>query len=274
MTIETILVIALVGLVAGTLGGMLGVGGSVIMIPALAILFGQNERAGFNQHLYQAAAMVVNVFVALPAVKRHYAAGALVKRAVLWMLPATAIFVLIGVWTSNLAIFKAGNGASGPILLGRVMGVFLLYVIGLNIYRVFRPATEAQQPDGGQVTVPRASGVGAAMGYVAGLLGIGGGAVSVPLQQVVLKLPLRSCIANSSAVMVVTAAIGAAYKNATLTQHGLQWQTSLVVAAMLIPTAFVGGYTGAHLTHVLPLRWVRLLFIVLMIVAAWRMLAI
>jgi len=64
-------VLALIGLAAGALGGLLGIGGSIIMIPALAIFLGD------DQHLYQAAAMVVNIAVALPAAIRHKRAGAL-----------------------------------------------------------------------------------------------------------------------------------------------------------------------------------------------------
>ena len=69
--------IGVLGLVAGTLGGMLGVGGSLIMIPALVMMFGrEGQTEGFNLHLYQAAAMIVNLFVAIPATLRHRQAGA------------------------------------------------------------------------------------------------------------------------------------------------------------------------------------------------------
>ena len=265
-------IIAVVGLVAGMLGGMLGVGGSVVMIPMLALLFGQDLIEGFNQHVYQAAAMIVNVFVAVPALRKHYKAGAVVSRAMLFMLPTALVLIFVGVWTSNLPVFSAQNGGGGPVLLGRVMAVFLLYVIGLNLYRFVRPLAEPTDgPPYPGVTPARSGFVGGTMGYVAGLLGIGGGAVAVPMQQVVLRLPLRNCIANSSAVMAVTAGFGAMYKNATLSTHGLQWQTSLLLAAMLIPTAIVGGHLGAHFTHVFPLRFVRFAFIALMMAAAWRM---
>jgi uncharacterized membrane protein YfcA len=114
------------------------------------------------------------------------------------------------------------------------------------------------------------------MGTIAGLLGIGGGAVAVPLQQTVLRLPLRNAIANASAVIACSAAVGATVKLATLEQHGtaarpLDWSDGLILAACLAPTAFWGGRMGAGLTHVLPVRWVRLAFVGLMIVAAVRM---
>ena len=59
MTALDIVMLLLTGFGAGLLGGFVGIGGSIIMIPAMLLLLGQ------NQHLYQAAAMIVNVVVAL-----------------------------------------------------------------------------------------------------------------------------------------------------------------------------------------------------------------
>ena len=266
-----IVVIAAVGLAAGTLGGMLGVGGSVIMIPALVVLFGQDTRAGFNQHLYQAAAMIVNVAVAVSSTYRHYKAGAIVPKAMKLMLPAALVMIFVGVAVSNLSVFDPGQqiaGASGAVWLGRVLAVFLVYVIVVNVQRLFAPRRETTGHE--HVTLPRSTGVGSVMGFIAGLMGIGGGAVAVPLQQVALKLPLRNCIANSAAIICITAAFGAAAKNATLPE-GCRLTDSLTLALLLAPTAFVGGWIGGKLTHVLPIRIVRGAFILLMIAAAWKM---
>lgn len=256
--------ISTIGLLAGVLGGMLGVGGSVIMIPGLTIFLGP------AQHLYQAAAMIANVFVAVPAALRHKRAGAMHGPALRGMLPTAIAFVLVGVWLSNRAIF---TGMDGERWLRRAFALFLLYVVALNVRRLFDGSGRQGDPhaaDGDHVTPARGGAVGAIMGTVAGLLGVGGGAVAVPLQQVLLHLPLRTCIANSSAIICVSAAVGAVYKNASLpAEH--TWQASLLLAAMLAPTAFIGGRIGASLTHRLPLRQVRGTFVLLMIVAAWRM---
>ena len=68
LVVETVTLI-IIGLFAGLLGGMLGVGGSIVILPALT------EVLGPNQHTYQAAAMVVNFFVVMPAVWQHRRAG-------------------------------------------------------------------------------------------------------------------------------------------------------------------------------------------------------
>jgi uncharacterized protein len=265
--------IAGLGLVAGVLGGMLGVGGSTVMIPGLVFLFGQTRVDGFNQHLYQAAAMIVTVLISAPAAWRHYRAGAIVPRALRLILPAALAATVLGVWLSNSRVFREGVGdAAGPVVLGRVLAVFLVYVIIENILRMSETPWPVGRPvDLAPITRPRCATVGGAMGLVAGLTGLGGGAVAVPLQQVLLKLQLRNCIANSSAMICLTGIVGAIYKNATLGQHDLSAGPSLMLAALLAPTALLGGYWGAWMTHAMPIRLVRGVFIALMAVAAWRM---
>lgn len=267
------LLIALTGLIAGMFGGMLGVGGSVIMIPGLTALLAPDGR---HEHLFQAAAMLTNVFVAAPASWRHYKAGGIKREVLIWMLPIAIIFVLIGVVVSNLPVFQ---GHSGSIWLGRILAVFLVYVIYVNIEKLLKrktlPGTDDSETDWHPpANVPtRAGAVGGSLGFTAGLLGIGGGALAVPLQQVLLKLPLRNCIANSSAVIVFSAGVGALAKNATLYLHHPDYGVfnGTAIAALLIPTAIVGAHLGASLTYILPVRLIRVLFVLLMIFAAWKM---
>jgi len=265
-----------VGLAAGTLGGLLGVGGSVVMIPTLVILFGQDRVAGMNQHLYQASAMAVNVAVALPAAWRHRRAGTMRWGVLKWLMPAALGCIFVGVWLSNLV--------TDPVWLGRLLAGFQVYVIVVNVQKLMGSrgggADRAAQADGvdqrgelaGRDRV-RAGGIGAAMGTAAGLLGIGGGGLAVPMQQVWLRLPLRVCIANSSAVICLTAGFGAVAKMSTL-PAGLSAATAGTIAAVLAPTAIVGGLLGASLTHRLPLGVVRVVFIGLMAVAAWKLAAL
>lgn len=262
--------IAAIGLMAGTLGGLLGVGGSVIMIPALTAIFGP------EQHLYQAAAMAVNVGVAVPAAWRHHGAGAARRDVLRAMLPAAVVAVLAGVGLSNLF-----QGEAAERWLKRLFALLLAYVVWVNIARLRREIAGRHHAASGETPAAAASsrpaarsasaGVGGVMGLTAGLLGVGGGAIAVPLQQIALRLPLRSCIANSAIVMVFSAAIGAVMKIATLPGHGVAPRDALLLAALLAPTAILGGRLGASLTHRLPLWQVRLAFVALMIAAALKM---
>jgi uncharacterized protein len=264
-----IILLCAIGLFAGAVGGMLGIGGSVVMIPAMSIVLGP------NQHLYQAAAMIVNVFVALPATVQHWRAGVVRWDVSKRMLPIAIVMILIGVAASNLL-----DGER----LRQIFAVFLIYVVGFNIARILQKREEPAI--GEQRTGWLATGsIGSIMGFLAGLLGIGGGALAVPLLQRIANLPLRQCIATSSAVMCITAVIGAAARNATIHQHVdeqavenagrmLTIGDSLLLAGIIIPTAFLGGVIGAGLTHRLPLNVVRGAFVLLMSWAALRMLGI
>mgnify|MGYP001825061115 CR=1 FL=1 len=273
---DTLVLIAFIGLLAGTLGGLLGVGGSVITIPGLAILFGTGE----NQHLYQAAAMTANLAVAIPAAMRHRKAGALTPDVLRWMLPVAIVAIVVGVFASNLSIFK---NEVGGLWLGRILAIFLVYVVIVNIRKLIH--LNAGKPrnhmDNAKITPLRTGAAGGVMGLAAGLLGIGGGALAVPLQQMLTKIPLRNAIANSSFVMMFSAGIGALLKLGTLNQHypntldaDPAWQTALMLALVLAPTAILGAGLGAKLTHSLPVQYVRFAFVLLMIAAAFKMAAV
>jgi len=258
-TVPQILTLLAIGLVAGTIGGMIGVGGSVIMIPALAIVFGKYGWA--SQHLFQASAMVVNLAVALPSALRHRAKGALRMDLFKVMLPAAIIAIIGGVMVSNLF-----SGAA----LKQAFALFLVYVIIDEIIKLARKRDD-HDPEHARVDAPRGVFVGGVMGFAAGLLGIGGGGIAVPMARVVCRLPMRECIGTVSAIMCVTAAFGATTKVATLGQHNARWQDALVIALLLSPTAVLGGHFGAGLTHRLPIRVVRLVFVITLIAATGRM---
>ncbi|MFG0253324.1 MAG: sulfite exporter TauE/SafE family protein [Phycisphaerales bacterium JB038] len=261
LTIDVVVIILLVGLVAGVLGGLLGIGGSIIMIPALSILLSGQERV--DQHLIQAAAMVVNVAVALPAALRHHKAGAVRVDIAKWMLPIALVTILIGVFLSDL--FPAER-------LKVVFAAFLAYVALVNGWKLVKGSDRNPDPeDHAKLHPARVGTVASLMGLSAGLLGIGGGVIAVPAMQLFLRLPLRQCIATTAAVMCLSSPLGAAFKLYNLPEHGRSPWLALLIAAILVPTAVIGARIGAKLTHTLPLRIVRGVLTLLLIAASLRM---
>lgn len=259
--IEVVELFAL-GLAAGLLGGLLGIGGSIIIIPLLTLLL------HLNQHLSQAVAMITNVFVTVPALLQHHRAKAVRWDVMRRMLPLGLVGILIGV--------EASNRVDGE-LLKRFFGVFLIYMIVINVRQLLSRKPEPQL-DQQRIDWLRVSSVGGTTGFMAGLLGIGGGNIAVPLLQRLANLPLRQCIATAAAFMCISASIGAIRKNMSLHQltdaagMPLDWQESVQIAAFIAPTAVLGGFIGAKLTHILPLHWVRMAFILLLIWACLDML--
>jgi uncharacterized membrane protein YfcA len=246
------------GLTAGAIGGLIGIGGSIVIIPVLTLLLGR------DQHFSQASAMIINVFVAAAAVFQHNRAHAICWKIVAHMVPAGLLFIIVGVEISN---------ALDAEILKKIFGVFLLYVVAYNVVKLVGDGRAKDQRSKERADWGRVSVTGGAMGLV--LLGIGGGPVAIPLLQRLSNLPLRRSIATSSAVMVLTATVGAARKNLTLAQVTDEpLRESLLTAACLAPTAVLGALIGAWLTHHLPVRWVRLAFTLLMIWASLDMLGL
>ncbi len=260
---EAILLLA-VGLLAGVAGGLLGIGGGVVVVPVLTLFMHH------DQHLAQATAMIVNVYVALPALLRHHYLGVVRWNVVGRVLPAGVIAIGLGVLVSNQI--------DGEVLR-RIFGLFLVYIVVGNVARLSGARRERQG------VVPRttwaaAGAIGGATGFVAGLLGIGGGPIAVPLLRRICYLPLRESVPVSSAVICLTSVVGALLKNAALptiagpdgAPLGLHAHESLLLAACLAPTATVGAIIGAGLTHRVPARAMRLAFILLLSWAGAQML--
>ncbi|MGE4197796.1 MAG: sulfite exporter TauE/SafE family protein [Phycisphaerales bacterium] len=252
---------AAVGLGAGVLGGVAGVGGSMVMIPGLHLVHGNNPSE--IHHLYMASAMLVNVAVALPAAYQHGRAGAVRRDLLPLAIAAATAGILIGVFCSNLI-----DGDALSALLG---GAIILYCA----YLAIRTARNSPEPDhASRRTSPwRVASCSALAGLTGGLLGLGGGVVLVPALQLVCRIPLRHAIATSSAVICFTALIGAGFKLATLGQHGQSIPHALLLAALMAPTAILGARIGAKLTHTLPLQWVRVLIILFLIAAAAKLMS-
>jgi uncharacterized membrane protein YfcA len=269
--------LVIIGLFAGLFGGLLGVGGSIIMIPAMT------EVLGPDQHKFQAAAMIVNFFVVVPAVYQHRRARAIDLPTVGRLVPLGVVAVLLGVGLSELPFF----GGTGEAYLRLLFGTFLLCVAGLDLYRALLRRTPKMQDLVGETTNAGdrpgqeaspgtrrgewlfAGAVAVPTGLVAGLLGVGGGVMAVPLQRRFLRVPMRHAIANSATIIVATSLIGASAKNcAYFSEHGNL--TTLSLAAVLIPTAIVGSLIGSRLTHLLPLRIVKVAFFVLLLLAGVR----
>jgi uncharacterized membrane protein YfcA len=268
MSIAPYVLLAATGVAAGVLGGLLGVGGSSVMLPAMVLILGARNAAGREQiHQYMAAAMIVNVLLILPSVVAHARHRAIWTKVWAWLAGAALLGIVAGVQLSY--VFRS-QAARQYLRWG--VGAFFLYVVGHNVYRLCR----ARRADGlarQQVEnhpAWRKMLVGFPMGVVAGLLGIGGGSLAVPGQQLVLKMPLRNAIATSAATIASVSWLGAILKNVQLGQHGSVWQ-SFLLAGCLAPSAMAGAYFGGKLTHALPLRVVRLAFIALMIASALTM---
>ncbi len=252
------------GILMGISGGLLGIGGAVVMIPALAFIYGP------DQHLFQASAMICSFFVGLTAAIIHHREQSIIKRLLTWMLPFAICGVLAGVAISNLEIFSGGKS----YYLSRIFGLFLVYVAGYNIFKACKKRTGSEYSMEYRQSKPIAGVVGILTGIFSGLLGIGAGTVMTPLQQLFLHVKLKNAMSNSSATIIFIAFVGAIYKNLTLSQHGYSVTESFKIAAVVTPMSIIGSFIGSKLMHILPVKYVRFFFIAVVVIAAAKMLSV
>ena len=258
-SLPILLAILAAGLGAGVIGGLAGIGGSLIILPALHAILG-DEPASVH-HLYMGAAMVVNVAVSFPAALRHARSGAIRRDLLPALFAWTAFAIIAGV--------LVGNRFSGDALRHILAGFILIYCI-FNLVRIAR-RIEDHPPEAERTGRANIALSGSFTGFIGGLLGLGGGVMLVPMLQMLCRVPLRSSIATSSAVICMTAVIGAGLKLATLSGEGQSWTAALGLAALLAPTAMIGGVIGASLTHALPINAVRAAVTIVLLASAAKL---
>ncbi|MEM1329851.1 MAG: sulfite exporter TauE/SafE family protein [Planctomycetota bacterium] len=259
-TVEGVIVVG-IGLAAGIVGGLAGIGGSLIMLPALALLLGYDDPKHSAQHVFVAAAMMVNVLVAGPSVRQHAKKGAISWALVRPMLIAASAAIVLGVLLSSQIDGK---------ILKQALAVFIAVHSGYNLLVAARGPVETDTfehvPPGWMLTL-----IGTVMGLIGGVLGIAGGAVAVPVLQLVARVPIKRAIAASATVILVTASVGSIVKLWTLPGLGRSVSEALVLAALLGPPAIIGATIGAKLVHTLPTRWIRGIVALVLLAASCRM---
>ncbi len=265
------LTLLLIGAVAGTLGGLLGIGGGLVMIPAMTILLG--DRFGPNSfHLYKLAAIATAIVLSIPAALRHHRAGAIVPR----MIPSMLILAILG------AVFGVAGAAplsdNYTFWLKRLFGGFLQCVVAWSLLQDWWRRSDAA---GLRRTCPTPARlgligtvVGLPAGLIAGLLGIGGGVWAVPAQTLFLGVRLQNAIANSCCMIVGVAAATSVWQSAAIAVHmpDLRVIDGWWLALWLAPGATLGGWCGAGLTHRLPTTGLRYAFYALLVFVGIRLL--
>lgn len=251
----------IIGLLAGLVGGLAGIGGSIVMLPGLALLLGYATPDRAEHHLYMASAMLVNVVVAYFSKVQHARQGAVRPDLVRPILASMCFSIVLGVVVVN---FFQGTIAKN------VLVVFILTYCLFNLYSAVRrlPEPEPDQQRGG---VALLVGIGSLTGFMAGFLGIGGGIVMIPMLQLIARVPLRQSIAASAAVMWVTAIIGSITKLSLLHTHGQRWQDALTIATPMGLGAVVGARFGAWATHKLRLPFLKIAISLILGASAVRM---
>lgn len=248
MSILQLLILTVLGLLGGVLSGLVGVGGGSVFVPALVYV------AGWQIKDAVAASLVIIVFSSLSGTLRNARSENPVNWRVAMLLASTvAPSSLVGVAISKIS----------PQTVVEV--VFATLLIALS-YPMFRggPAYDGDAPKRRPLPLVLLAGAGA--GALAGLAGIGGAIVLVPLISLGWRLPTKTAISTSLAVVLFAGTVGAAGYIAS----GFE---DLLSLPPLIVGSMPGAWLGVRLRDLTPEAVIQRGFAVFMVVIAVRMLA-
>jgi hypothetical protein len=237
---------AAIGLVIGLVVGAFGGGGGVLTVPVLVYLLGQSAQAA------TASSAVIVGCTAVVGVLARVRAGTIA-------------------WRTGLAFGAAGIPAAylGSVLNQHVAGqVVLLAFAGLTLVASAAMLLGGGDPEpedpaapstgsGALLTRPRTGtamrvvGCGAAVGFLTGFLGVGGGFLVVPALVLVLRLPMIAAIGTSLLILSINA-VAALASRAGLA--GLDWPVVLPFALAAVLGTLAGKSVSDRLSSALLTR--------------------
>jgi uncharacterized membrane protein YfcA len=251
-----------IGALVGFAAGLLGIGGGVVMVPLLVLVF--NAQGFASEHVLHMAigtALLAMVLTSISSMRAHHARGAVDWKVARAMSPG----MLAG---SFVAALIAGWIPTRPLA---VLFTALVFYAATQILVDLKPSATRELPGpAGLFTA------GAVIGAVASLVAAGGAFMTIPFLAW-CRVPLRRAIGTASANGLPIALAGAAgyilqgWRVEDLPAWSLGY-AYLPAFALVVATSMLTAPLGAALAHRLPVKRLRTLFAVLLYLFAVRML--
>ncbi len=244
------------GLFAGVLAGLLGIGGGTVLVPILITL-------GYSPIQAVATSSLSIIITSLSGSIQNWRMGYLdFKRVLLLGLPA--------VITAQVGVLVASALPQSMLLLAFALLLLLnIYLVGVRKQLAKKSTSDAPGSSTKAIMNPTAARVltGGIAGFLAGLLGIGGGVIMVPLQMLLLGETIKRAIQTSLGVIVLTAI-------ASTFGHALQGNVVWIGGTILGFGGLIGAQLSTRLLPKLPDQVVSLLFrtllAVLIVYTLWQ----
>jgi uncharacterized protein len=245
--VGTWLILALFGIISGTLAGILGIGGGSLLVPVLVAI-------GFTPVHAVGTSNLAIIITAISGSIQNWRMGYLdVKNVLSIGLPALL--------TAQVGAYLAGK--ISPTFLLVAFACLLLANIYLMDLRKKLAVDNSDARDRAESSLKWVFQMltGASAGLLAGLFGVGGGLIMVPLQILLLGEPIKSAIQTSLGVIVITA-ISASIA------HSLYGNVFWIEGTLLGIGGLLGAQMGTRYLPKLSDNTVRLSFRVLLLTLA------
>ncbi|MDI6846013.1 MAG: sulfite exporter TauE/SafE family protein [Candidatus Saccharicenans sp.] len=249
-----------IGFLAGIFAGLFGIGGGIVIVPALVLLAGFPLVKATGTSL--AAIMLP---VGILGVIAYYRARILDLRAAVYIASGLVLSVVVGAWLAH---------ALPAVIMRRLYAAFCLYVSWtfirpLDRLKRFRgesplPELEPDSNNGPKPHFLALIGIGLLAGVMAGMFGIGGGNIIVPFLILLLKYPPKRAIATSLAALLPPVGLPGViyyYRAGTL---------DVRIAVLLAAGLLLGTVVGAKMNIRMPTGRVKILYGIFLIFVAIR----
>ncbi len=234
------LALLIAGLFGGIIGGLLGTGGCVIMLPALAFLFGYDLPVAIG------TTITAVIITATSGAIGHIKIGNVDYGTAKVIAISGAIGAFIG---SLIFILLAGNIS----ILSLILGLAFLYVAIRMVYEGLRRSIGAK--DGKEIpgSSTKKGVLGFLIGILTGILGLGGGYALVPSFIYLLGSPVKIAVGTSLASFISMALVSGAFKL-------FQGYVDIIAALLLGVGTAIGAQIGARLVTKVPAWMIKILF--------------
>jgi uncharacterized membrane protein YfcA len=252
----------LLGAFAGTIAGLFGVGGGLIIVPILAIMFKHQEFSNdIIMHLAIGTSLATIILTSISSVIAHHRRGAVLWPVFMQLAPGILAGAFGGAYIADLI-------SSDILKIG--VGVFAV-IAAVKMILDFKPQPQRELPGKAGMTL-----VGGGIGVISALIGIGGGTLTTPFLLWCNKT-IRNAIATSAACGLPIAVAGAAgYIRTGLDSQILpEWSSGYVYWPALFGitlASVIFAPLGAWLAHKLPMDLLKKCFALLLAVIGIRLL--
>jgi len=253
----------ILGLFVGYFSGLLGIGGGLIMVPVLTILFEAQRFPAHNiLHLALGTSMATILFTSMSSTWQHHSHKAVNWDAFFFITPGILLGTVLGaVIVGYIATFYLA-----------VFFVLFVYFAATQMLLGFKPNATHDYPTRVEVTL-----AGMIIGCISSIVSIGGGVLSVPYL-LWHKQNLRHAIATSAALGFPIAAGGSIgyiltghLKGSGLPEYSLGY-IYLPALLWLVMGTLLTAPLGAKATHRMPVDVLRKVFAIFLFVLATKML--
>jgi len=196
---DNLWIFPLLGAIAGLLAGLLGIGGGLVLVTALAWLLPlHGVPAEVAMHAALASSLASIVLTGLSSTYSHHRRGSVLWPSAAWLVPG----LLAGAWFgSGLAM-----ALSGTVLRWVIAGYCGLVGLQMMASRTPDASASSRSPRG-----PGLTAAGGGIGMVSAIVGIGGGSLTVPLLVWLGTQPVRAVGTSSACGVLIGIASAAGY---------------------------------------------------------------